>query len=96
MELEKRMDRVERRIDAIAKLVQQGMKLLVQYQEENRYAIRALIDSQQRAEARQDRAELRQDRADARQDRADTRLHRTEEMLNKLIQSWQRRGPNGR
>jgi ABC-type phosphate transport system auxiliary subunit len=89
MELEKRMDRVERRIDAIAKLVQQGMKLLVQYQEENRYAIRALIDSQQRAEARQDRA-------DARQDRADARLHRTEEMLNKLIQSWQRRGPNGR
>ena len=83
------MDRVEQRIDAIAKLVQQGMKLLVQYQEENRYAIRALIDAQQRAEARQNRA-------DARQDRADARLQRTEEMLNKLIQSWQRRGPNGR
>lgn len=76
------MDRVERRLDATTKLIQQGMKLLVQFQEENRYAIRSLIDAQQRAEARQDRAEAR--------------LQRTEELLNKLLAAWLKRSPNGR
>ncbi len=83
------MDRIERRLDATTKLIRHGMKMLVKFQEENRtaqeenrHAIRVLINAQQRADARQDRADARQDR--------------TEEQLNKLIAALLKRSPNGR
>src|SRR5437660_802157 len=65
MDLEKRMDRVERRLDATLKIVQTGMKMLVKMEKENREfrqetreqfketreAINALIEAQMRTDA---------------------------------------------
>jgi hypothetical protein len=56
--MERRMDRVEKRLDATLKIVQTGMKMLVKMEKENaefrketREAIHALIDSQMRTDA---------------------------------------------
>jgi hypothetical protein len=58
MDLERRMDRMERRLDATVKIVQTGMKMLVKMEKENsefrketREAIHALIESQMRTDA---------------------------------------------
>jgi hypothetical protein len=58
MEMEQRMDRVEKRLDATLKIVQTGMKMLVKMERENsefrretREAIHALIESQMRTDA---------------------------------------------
>jgi aminocarboxymuconate-semialdehyde decarboxylase len=58
MDLERRMDRVERRLDATVKIVQTGMKLLVKMEKENsefrketREANHALIEAQMRTDA---------------------------------------------
>jgi hypothetical protein len=58
MDMERRMDRVEKRLDATLKIVQTGMKMLVKMEKENaefrketREAIHALIDSQMRTDA---------------------------------------------
>lgn len=67
------MDRVERQLDATRKLVQAGMKMLVdlkketyefkkevrEFKKETRYAIHALIEAQNRADARQERTEAK-------------------------------------
>jgi hypothetical protein len=69
MNLEGRMDKMDRRLDATLKIVQTGMKMLVKMQEgmremkedtrqfktETRQAINALIAAQQRSDARLDR-----------------------------------------
>jgi hypothetical protein len=47
MDVERRMDRVEKRLDATLKIVQTGMKMLVKNEE----AIHALIESQMRTDA---------------------------------------------
>jgi hypothetical protein len=76
MDLEGRMGRTERRLDATLKIVQIGMKLLVkmqqetrefkkemrEFKEETRSGIDALIAAQVRSEARQDRLDARADR----------------------------------
>ena len=56
--MERRMDRVEKRLDATLKIVQTGMKMLVKMEKENsefrketREAIHALIESQMRTDA---------------------------------------------
>jgi len=58
MDVERRMDRVEKRLDATLKIVQTGMKMLVkmgkenaEFRKETREAIHALIDSQMRTDA---------------------------------------------
>ena len=58
MDMDRRMDRVERRLDATLKIVQTGMKMLVKMEKENaefrketREAIHALIESQMRTDA---------------------------------------------
>jgi hypothetical protein len=58
MDLERRMDRVEKRLDATLKIVQTGMKMLVKMEKENsefrketRDAIHALIEAQMRTDA---------------------------------------------
>ena len=65
MDLERRMDRVEKRLDATLKIVKTGMKMLVKMEEQNREfrketrefkketreAIHALIESQMRTDA---------------------------------------------
>jgi hypothetical protein len=65
MDLERRMDRVGKRLDATLKIVQIGMKMLVKMEKENsdfrketrefkketREAIHALIESQMRTDA---------------------------------------------
>jgi hypothetical protein len=62
MDSDRRMDRVERRLDATLKIVQTGMKMLVKMQEdtrtfkkETREGISALIAAQMRSEAKLDR-----------------------------------------
>jgi hypothetical protein len=62
MDLEARMDKFERRLDATLKIVQTGMKLLVKVQQENREfreetrrAINALVEAQMRTDAKLDR-----------------------------------------
>jgi hypothetical protein len=49
--------KAETRMDGITKLIQQGMQLLLSFQTESTYRINALIDAQQRSEARQGRLE---------------------------------------
>jgi hypothetical protein len=56
--MERRMDRVEKRLDATLKIVQTGMKMLVkmgkenaEFRKETREAIHALIESQMRTGA---------------------------------------------
>jgi hypothetical protein len=58
MDMERRMDRVEKRLDATLKIVQTGMKMLVKMEKENsefrketREAIHALIESQMHTDA---------------------------------------------
>ena len=69
MNVDGRMDKMERRLDATLKIVQTGMKMLVKMQEdtrelkkemrefktENRQVIDALIAAQMRSDARLDR-----------------------------------------
>ncbi len=42
--------RTDRRVDAIAKLVQAGMQMLVKFQKENRAGFKALTDAQRRTD----------------------------------------------
>jgi hypothetical protein len=49
--------KAETRMDGITKLIQQGMQLLLSFQTESTYRINALIDAQQRSEARHGRLE---------------------------------------
>ena len=62
MDLEPRVDKLERRLDATLKLVQTGMKMLVKMQQDSRdfkketqHAIDALIAAQMRTDAKLDR-----------------------------------------
>ena len=62
MDLENRVGRVEKRLDATTKLLYAGMKMLVNFQKENRQAhketreaIQALIDSHLRLDAKVNR-----------------------------------------
>ena len=81
MDLEKRMDRVEKNLDTTAKLVKLGMKVVLQNARDTKEAINALIDAQMRAEARMDRTEARQRRSD--------------EKFERLIASLLGKGRNG-
>jgi len=76
------MGRTERRLDATLKIVQTGMKMLVkmqqdtrefkkemlEFKEETRSGINALIAAQMRSEARQDRLDARVDQLGVRVD----------------------------
>jgi len=58
MDVEQRFAKIDRRLDAITKIIRFGMKLVAQTadkQKENSHEIRALIDAQQRSEEKLDR-----------------------------------------
>jgi uncharacterized membrane protein (DUF106 family) len=69
MDLNARMDKIERRLDSTTKLIETGMKMLVkmqkehrefqkehrEFQKETRYAINALVAAQMRTEVKLDR-----------------------------------------
>jgi len=62
MDLEPRVDKLERRLDATLRIVQTGMKMLVKMQQDSRdfkketqHAIDALITAQMRTDAKLDR-----------------------------------------
>lgn len=51
MDLEARMDKFDKRLNAIARLVQQGMRMLVDNKAETDRKINALVDAQLRTES---------------------------------------------
>ena len=76
MDLESRVDKLERRLDATLKLVQTGMKMLVKMQQETRdfkketqHAINALIAAQMRTDEKLDQLAAAQKRTDAKFER---------------------------
>ena len=82
MDLEPRVGKLERRMDATAKLIQTGMKLLVKAQQETaafkketRVAIHALVEAQMRSDAKVDRLVARVDRLVAALDRRSSNGH---------------------
>jgi hypothetical protein len=82
--VEKRLDK---RMDAIAKLIQQGMRMLVTHKAETNRKINALVDAQMRGEARMERLdEKMEELAAAQKD--------TQKTLKAFIASLQK-GRNG-
>lgn len=82
---EARMDRTDRQLEAIRKLLHSGMKLVVRIGEAQKaadYKINALIDAQQRTDRRLDRL------AEAQQ--------KTDHRLDRLIEAMLKRGGDGR
>jgi hypothetical protein len=89
--VDNRLDKMSKRMDATVKLIQVGMKLLVNVQkcqQEMNGKLNALVDAQQRADARMDQFDARMDRLAASQDR-------TEKTLNRFIASLTRKNKNG-
>jgi chromosome segregation ATPase len=82
--VEKRLDK---RMDAIAKLLQQGMRMLVTHKAETDRKINALVDAQMRSEARLERLDTKMEElAEAQKD--------TQKTLKAFIASLQK-GRNG-
>jgi len=97
-EFDERLLKLNKRIDAMGKLVQTGMKILVTTDEK----LNALVDAQMRAEARMAKHDERMAKHDERMAKHDERMakyeERTAEMdarLDRLIKALSR-GTNGR
>lgn len=106
MDAEARFAKFERRLDAITKLIQTGMKMIVrienqqkktsEQQEENEHAIRALIETQMNTEVRLQRLIEVQERTETGLQRLERAQQRTDGKLDRLITALRKTSTDGR
>jgi len=88
------MEAIDQRMDGITKLIQQGMRLLLDNKTETDRKINALIDGQLRTEANVERLSEAQTRIDAKFEQLAEAHKATEQALKAFIDSL-RQGNNG-
>jgi cytoskeletal protein CcmA (bactofilin family) len=86
------MDAIDRRMDGVTKLIQQGTRLTMSFQKDTNHKIDALIDGQLRADARLEQSEKASLRVDAALEQLAKAQKATEQKLQRLID---RQGRNG-